>query len=129
SDVAIVFITQHNSEGYDGTLELQGDQDALVTAVSKANPKTIVVVESGGAVFMPWAGQVPAILEAFYPGIRGGTAIARILTGKVNPSGHLPITFPGSSDQLSHPVIAGAGLTDGTPAELVYGEGAAIGYK
>jgi len=129
SDVAIVFVTQHNSEGYDGHLELQGKQDALVAAVAETNPKTIVVVESGGAVFMPWASQVPAILEAFYPGIRGGPAIARILTGKVNPSGHLPISFPASTDQLAHPLLPGMGMPGETPAAITYDEGAAIGYK
>ena len=129
SDVAIVFVTQHNSEGYDGSLELQGNQDALVAAVAKANPKTIVVVESGGAVFMPWASQVPAILEAFYPGIRGGAAIARILTGRVNPSGHLPISFPASLDQLAHPELPGLGMPGETPSQITYDEGAAIGYK
>ncbi|NUT01076.1 MAG: glycoside hydrolase family 3 protein, partial [Sphingomonas sp.] len=129
SDVAIVFVTQHNSEGYDGRLELQGNQDALVTTVAKANPKTIVVVESGGAVLMPWASQVPAIVEAFYPGIRGGPAIARILTGKVNPSGHLAISFPASADQLAHPSLPGLGLPGETPAHITYDEGAAIGYK
>ena len=129
SDAAIVFVTQYDSEGYDGHLELEGNQDALVAAVAKANPKTIVVVESGGAVFMPWAQQVPAILEAFYPGIRGGAAIARILAGKVNPSGHLPISFPASPEQLAHPVLAGLGLPNETPAAITYDEGAAIGYK
>jgi beta-glucosidase len=129
SDVAIVFVTQYDSEGSDGRLELEGNQDALVAAVAKANPRTIVVVESGGAVFMPWAPQVPAILEAFYPGIRGGAAIARILTGKVNPSGRLPISFPASPDQLAHPVIPGLGLPNETPARITYDEGAAIGYK
>ena len=129
SDVAIVFVTQFDSEGYDGSLELEGNQDALVAAVAKANPRTIVVVESGGAVFMPWAAQVPAILEAFYPGIRGGAAIARILTGKVNPSGRLPISFPASADQLAHPVLPGLGLPNDTPARISYDEGAAIGYK
>jgi beta-glucosidase len=129
SEVAIVFVTQHDSEGYDGSLELSGNQDALVAAVAKANPKTVVVVESGGAVFMPWAPQVPAILEAFYPGIRGGPAIARILTGKVNPSGHLPITFPASSEQLAHPVLPGLGQPGDTPTQITYDEGAAIGYK
>jgi beta-glucosidase len=129
SDVAIVFVTQHVSEGYDGHLELQGNQDALVAAVAKANPKTVVVVESGGAVFMPWASDVPAILEAFYPGIRGGPAIARILTGKVNPSGHLPISFPASSDQLAHPDLPGLGLPGETPTHITYDEGAAVGYK
>ncbi len=129
SDVAIVFVVQHDSEGYDGSLELADNQDALVSAVAKANPRTIVVVESGGAVFMPWASDVPAILEAFYPGIRGGAAIARILTGKVNPSGHLPISFPASADQLAHPIIPGLGMPNETPSSITYDEGAAIGYK
>ena len=129
ADVAIVFVNQHDSEGFDGKLELEGNQDALVAAVAKANPRTIVVVESGSAIFMPWASQVPAILEAFYPGIRGGQAIARILTGKVNPSGHLPITFPASLDQLAHPALPGLGMPGETPVEIVYDEGAAIGYK
>ena len=129
SDAAIVFVNQYDSEGFDGKLELEGNQDALVEAVARANPRTIVVIESGGAVFMPWVNQVPAILEAFYPGIRGGAAIARILTGKVNPSGHLPISFPASLDQLAHRDLAGLGLPDGTPAKVNYDEGAAIGYK
>ena len=129
SDVAVVFLNQHLSEGSDHALELTGDQDALVAAVAKANPKTIVVAETGGAIYMPWMNQVPAILEAFYPGIRGGSAIARILTGKVNPSGHLPISFPASADQLARPEIAGLGEPDGTPAQVSYDEGAAIGYK
>jgi len=129
ADVAIVFVTQHDSEGYDGSLELAGNQDALVAAVANVNPKTVVVVESGGAIFMPWASQVPAILEAFYPGIRGGPAIARILTGKVNPSGRLPISFPASTDQLAHLLIAGLGPPGDTPTAVTYDEGAAIGYK
>ena len=129
SDAAIVFVTQYNSEGFDGRLELEGNQDALVAAVAKANPHTIVVVESGGAIFMPWLSQVPAVLEAFYPGIRGGDAIAHILTGKVNPSGHLPISFPASPAQLAHPTLAGLGLPDGSPAAITYDEGAAVGYK
>lgn len=129
SDAAVVFVDQYDSEGSDGALELEGNQDTLVAAVAKANPRTIVVIESGGAVFMPWVSQVPAILEAFYPGIRGGSAIARILTGKVNPSGHLPISFPASRDQLAHPEIPGFGLPNETPARITYDEGAAIGYK
>jgi beta-glucosidase len=129
SDVAIVFVTRHNSEGSEASLEMVDNQDALVAAVARANPKTIVVAETGGAIYMPWVNGVPAILEAFYPGIRGGPAIARILTGKVNPSGHLPISFPASAEQLARPDIAGLGEPDGTPAEVLYDEGAAIGYK
>jgi len=129
AEVAILFVTQHDSEGYDGSLELSGNQDALVAAVAKANPRTIVVVESGGAVFMPWLSHVPAVLEAFYPGIRGGPAIARILSGKVNPSGHLPISFPASAAQLAHPTLPGLGKPNETPVAITYDEGAAIGYK
>lgn len=129
SDVAIVFVTQHDSEGYDGSLVLADNQDALVAAVAKANPRTVVVVESGGAVFMPWLSQVPAVLEAFYPGIRGGPAIARILTGKVNPSGHLPISFPASAAQFARPDLPGLGLPNDTPSKITYDEGAAVGYK
>ncbi|WP_443751212.1 glycoside hydrolase family 3 C-terminal domain-containing protein [Asticcacaulis solisilvae] len=129
SDVAVVFVTQWMGEGMDGTLELKGNQDALVAAVAAANPKTIVVVESGGAILMPWKDKVPAVLEAFYPGIRGGSAIARILTGKVNPSGHLPISFPASNAQLAHDTIPGFGARDGVPVHITYDEGAAIGYK
>ena len=129
SDAAVVFVTQYNSEGYDGSLKLEGNQDALIATVAKANPRTIVVVESGGAVFMPWLSQVPSVLEAFYPGIRGGDAIARIVTGKVNPSGHLPISFPASADQLAHPDLPGLGLPNDTAAQITYDEGAAIGYK
>ncbi len=129
ADVAIVFVTQWNGEGFDTGLELGGNQDALVAAVAAANPKTIVVVESGGAVLMPWLDKVPAVLEAWYPGIRGGAAIARTLTGKVNPSGHLPITFPASNDQLAHATIPGFHVNDGVPVHITYDEGAAIGYK
>lgn len=129
SQVAVVFVTQHDSEGSDGSLELAGNQDALVSAVAKANPRTIVVIESGGAVLMPWLSQVPTVLEVFYPGIRGGAAIARILTGKVNPSGHLPISFPASLAQLAHPVLPGLGQPNDTPVAITYDEGAAIGYK
>jgi beta-glucosidase len=129
SEVAVVFVTQWMGEGFDGKLELDGNQDALVAAVARANPRTVVVVESGGAILMPWLNQVPAVLEAFYPGIRGGQAIARILTGKVNPSGHLPVSFPASNAQLAHAEIPGFGHKDGVPVHVTYDEGAAIGYK
>ena len=115
--------------GSSGVHPVGGNQDALVDAVVAANPKTIVVVESGGAILMPWLNKVPAVLEAWYPGIRGGAAIARVLSGKVNPSGHLPISFPASNDQLAHAAIPGMGQPDGVPVHITYDEGAAIGYK
>jgi len=129
ADVAIVFVTDWKGEGFDTTLDLKGNQDALVAAVARANPKTVVVLETGGAVLMPWADQVPAILEAWYPGIRGGAAIARILTGKVNPSGHSPISFPASNTQLAHAALPGFGLPGDSAVHVSYDEGAAIGYK
>lgn len=128
SDVAIVFVTQWMTEGFDGSLSLSGKQDQLVASVARANPHTIVVVESGGAVAMPWLPQVPAVLAAFYPGARGGEAIARILSGAVNPSGHLPITFPIDDAQTARD-IAGRHLPDNSLVSITYDEGAALGYK
>ena len=105
SDVAIVFAVQHESEGSDlPTLALSSQQEKLIRAVAAANPHTIVVLESGGAVTMPWLGEVSAVLESWFPGIRGAQSIAAILFGKVNPSGKLPITFPKSEADLPHPV-------------------------
>jgi beta-glucosidase len=128
ADVAIVFVHQWTAESLDApSLSLEGNQDAIVSAVAKANPNTVVVVESGGAVLMPWHKDVKGILAAFYPGAAGGEAIARLLTGAVNPSGRLPITFPASTDQLVRPQIAGK---SGGPLFTVrYTEGAAVGYK
>ncbi|MEJ2009709.1 MAG: glycoside hydrolase family 3 protein, partial [Acidobacteriota bacterium] len=104
ANVAIVFAVQHESEGRDlPNLSLPFNQNAVIEAVAAANPHTIVVLESGGAVTMPWLHQVSGVLESWYPGIRGGQAIAAILFGHVNPSGKLPITFPKSEAQLPHP--------------------------
>jgi beta-glucosidase len=104
SQVAIVFVTQHASEGMDlKNLSLPDKQDALIEAVAAANPHTIVVLETGGAVLMPWLDKVSAVVETWYPGIRGSEAIANVLFGDVNPSGKLPITFPRSEADLPHP--------------------------
>ena len=136
SQVAIVFVSQWASEGMDETsLSLTDltsttpiDQDALVEAVAAANPHTIVVVESGSAILMPWLSQVGAVLEAWYPGQSGGPAIADLLFGVTNPSGKLPITFPASETQLPRPVIPQP--PDGvTPFPVNYTEGYNVGYK
>jgi beta-glucosidase len=88
SQVAVVFAVQHSSEGMDlENLSLPDNQDALIEAVAAANPRTIVVLETGGAVLMPWIDKVAAVVEAWYPGIRGSEAIANVLFGDVNPSG------------------------------------------
>ncbi|HVA13654.1 MAG TPA: glycoside hydrolase family 3 protein, partial [Stellaceae bacterium] len=104
AEVAIVFATQWELEGRDSqTLSLPDDQDRLIAAVAAANPRTVVVLETGDPVTMPWRDRVGAILEAWYPGARGGAAIANILFGAVDPSGRLPLTFPASADQLPRP--------------------------
>ena len=121
-------------------LSLPDGQDRLVEAVARANPRTAVVLETGGPVLMPWIGETAAVLEAWYPGQQGGEAIAEILSGAVNPSGRLPVTFPDSETQLPHPRIQGD--PNGAPIGPVgrgghygrtftadYDEGAAVGYK
>ncbi|HEX8711840.1 MAG TPA: glycoside hydrolase family 3 C-terminal domain-containing protein, partial [Terracidiphilus sp.] len=92
-------VGDENTEGRDHPITLPDAQNKLVEAVAKANPKTIVVVKSGSAVLMPWIDDVPVVLEAWYPGEEDGNAVADVLTGKVNPSGKLPLTFPRDLDQ------------------------------
>jgi len=104
ADVAIVFAYQWESEAVDlPTLDLSPDQNKLIEAVAAANPKTIVVLETGGPATMPWIDKVAGVVEAWYPGIRGSEALANILTGAVNPTGKLAVTFPRSDADLPHP--------------------------
>jgi beta-glucosidase len=106
SDIAIVFAYQWTSEGMDlPTLSLEDNQDKLVAAVAAANPKTIVVLETGTAVTMPWKDSVAGIVEAWYAGSKGADAVANILFGDVNPSAKLPMTFPVSEADLPHPQL------------------------
>jgi beta-glucosidase len=127
SDVALVFATQWNGESFDSPLTLENDQDALIDAIAAANPNTVVVLETGGAVFMPWLGKVKGVLEAWYPGTSGGEAVANLLFGRVNPSGRLPITFPASVDQLPRKNLA---EQDAQGTKIAnYAEGAKVGYK
>jgi beta-glucosidase len=150
SDVAIVFATQHTYENMDlPNLSLPENQDALIDAVAAANSHTIVVLETGGPVTMPWIDRVGAVIEAWYPGIRGSEALANILFGDVNPSGKLPLTFPRTEADLPHPkhvdqpaldpdhpitplpnlpVVPGIS-TNQTPFDAVYDEGLKVGYK
>ncbi len=142
SDVAIVFAYQWMSEGTDlPSLSLPENQDALIEQVAAANPKTIVVLETGTAVTMPWVDKVGGILEAWYAGSKGADAVANLLFGDVNPSAKLPITFPRSEADLPHPALvkppgggedAGAKLKpeDAKPIFSVhYDEGLKVGYK
>lgn len=108
AEVAIVFATKWSSEGYDQPdLTLPDGQDALIAAVAEANPNTIVVLETGNPVAMPWLTKTAAVVQAWYPGIRGGDAIASVLFGETNPSGRLPVTFPASIDDLPRPKLDG----------------------
>jgi beta-glucosidase len=130
ADVAIVFGTQWSGEAEDAPdLSLPQGQDALVAAVTAANPRTVVVLETGNPVDMPWLNASAAVLEAWYPGQRGGEAIADVLFGDVNPSGHLPMTFPKSVAQLPRPVLPGVGLAKDAAFNIDYNEGADVGYR
>jgi beta-glucosidase len=130
SDVAIVFAVRVEGEGYDlPDLSLPWGQDAVIEAVAEANPNTIVVLETGNPVAMPWRDKVRAIVQAWYPGQAGGQAIAEILTGEVNPSGRLPLTFPASLEQTPRPELPGLGTEWGTPTTIDYHEGAEVGYR
>jgi len=141
-DVAIVFAYQWMSEGKDlPNLSLPENQDALIEQVAAANPRTIVVLETGTAVTMPWIDKVSAVLEAWYAGSKGADAVANVLFGDVNPSAKLPLTFPRSEADLPHPqlmkpphVAADAGSVvkpeDAKPTFSVhYDEGLKVGYK
>ena len=144
ADVAIVFAYQWESEGVDlATLSLPDNQDALIEAVAAANPHTVVVLETGTAVTMPWIGKVAGVVEAWYAGSAGHTALANVLTGEVNATGKLAMTFPKSDADLPHPMIpvlskedegAGSGSVDDrahmqSKYSVTYDEGLKVGYK
>ncbi|MDM5177313.1 glycoside hydrolase family 3 C-terminal domain-containing protein [Massilia sp. DJPM01] len=130
ADAVIVFGTHWIGEANDALdLSLPDKQDELIAAVAAANPRTVVVLETSGPVLMPWLGKTAAVLQAWYPGTRGGEAIARVLFGEVNPSGHLPATFPASLSQLPRPVLDGDPAKPQMQFKVDYHEGAAVGYK
>lgn len=130
ADLVIVFATRWQVEGMDAPgLALPEGQNGLIAQIARANPHTVVVLETGNPVTMPWLAGVGAVLEAWYPGQDGGTAIADILTGKANPSGRLPITFPASIAQTPRPQVAGLGLPDETRISVSYSEGSDVGYR
>jgi len=127
SQVAVVFAADYNSETFDRpSLALPGDQNALIAAVAAANPHTVVVLNTGGPVLMPWLGDVASVVEAWYPGEQDGAAIAAVLCGDVNPSGHLPVTFPASQGQSAVPTAA---QWPGTGLISTYSEGLDVGYR
>lgn len=130
ADIAIVFAVRAEGEGFDiGDLSLPWGQDELIAAVAVANPDTVVVLQTGNPVSMPWRDSVNAVVQAWFPGQDGGRAVAEILTGTVNPSGRLPITFPVDLAQTPRPQLPAAGEPWGTPSTIDYAEGADVGYR
>ncbi len=130
ADLAIVFATQWTTEADDvPDLRLPNHQDALIAAIAAAQPRTVAVLETGGPVLMPWLDKVPAVVQAWYPGQRGGEAIAAILTGAANPSGRLPITFPADASQPPRPRPVGLDRLTGLEAAAAANPAAASGVK
>jgi beta-glucosidase len=133
SDVAIVVAANYETEGADlNCLSLEcpnayGNQDALIQQVAAANPNTVVVLETGGPVLTPWRAQVKGLLDAWYPGEQGGTALARVLFGDVNPSGHLPVTFP--QTEADEPTAGDPNAYPGVANSETYKEGVFVGYR
>ena len=133
ADVALVFTPVYTTEGVDRsclTLECPsnyGDQDALIRAVAAANPKTVVVLETPGPQLTPWRHKIAGLLEAWYPGQEGGTAIARVLFGDVDPGGRLPATFPATEDQL--PTAGDPEKYPGVDNQETYKEGVLVGHR
>ncbi|PQZ84550.1 MULTISPECIES: glycoside hydrolase family 3 protein [unclassified Brevundimonas] len=137
ADLALVFVSRPETEGKDSPdLSLPHGQDALIEAVASANPKTVAVLETGNPIAMPWLSRTAGVLQAWYPGQRGGQAIARILTGETSPSGRLPMSFPVSAEQTPRPeLLAGENVvgTDASsidhPFDLPINEGSDVGYR
>lgn len=139
ADAVIVFADEWRSEALDSQgLGLGDAQNTLIKTLAATHPKTIVVLETGGPVIMPWLDSVPAVVEAWYPGSGGGEAIAGVLFGRVNPSGRLPVTFPASEAQLPHPEQTDPASTTSLPGSPIKGgiihmdydvEGSDVGYR
>jgi beta-glucosidase len=127
AQVAIVFASYPERETHDLTsISLPGQQNAMIRSVAAANPDTIVVLNTGGPVLMPWLSSVRGVLEAWYPGQEDGAAIASVLFGKVDPGGHLPETFPTS---LSAIPTASRARFPGVAGKVDYSEGLDVGYR
>jgi beta-glucosidase len=125
--VAVVFAGDFSSEAFDRpSLTLPGDENALIAAVAAANPRTVVVLNTGGPVLMPWLGQVAGVIEGWYPGEQDGAAIAALLYGDVNPSGRLPVTFPTSDARAA---VSAPAQWPGIDLTASYSEGLQVGYR
>ncbi len=128
ASVAVVVVSDDTeSEATDRlSLSLPSAQDELISAVAAANPHTVVVVNAGAPVAMPWLRQVSSVVDAWYPGQTSGTALASVLFGRSDPGGHLPVTFPASLTQVP---AAGTAQFPGNGSEVLYSEGVDVGYR
>jgi beta-glucosidase len=148
ADVAVVLAGTLSEEGRDlKTIALRNDQDAIISAVAAASPRTVVVLKDNASALLPWIDAVPAVLEAWFPGQTDGDIVARLLFGLATPSGKLPVTFPRAERDLpvttprqwpgvdsagQSPQIGGEGFgmaTAGGPYTVEYSEGLRIGYR
>ncbi|HEY2697391.1 MAG TPA: glycoside hydrolase family 3 C-terminal domain-containing protein [Pseudonocardiaceae bacterium] len=127
SSVAVIFANHSESEGSDlSSIGLPGNYDTLISDVAAVNPNTIVVLNTGSAVTMPWLNSVAGVFESWYPGQQDGTAMAALLFGDVNPSGKLPVTFPKS---LSDVPASTTAQWPGQNGQVQYSEGVDVGYR
>lgn len=133
SDVAVVFVGHQVGEGMDRlSLGLPNDQDALIEAVARANPHTVVVLNTGGAVTMPWLDRVAGVMEMWLPGDGYGSAAAKLLFGDAEPGGRLPVTFPKDETQgpgTKQSQYPGTLYDDGSVDTAHFDEGIFIGYR
>ena len=129
-EAAVIFVQNWSGETNDlPDMSLPDGQDALIEAVSAINKHTVVVLETGGPVLMPWRDRVSAILEAWYPGSGGADAVADILFGAVNPSGRLPVTFVAGERDLPNLMVNGMYAAPGSAVGVGYAEAADVGYR
>jgi beta-glucosidase len=131
STAVVVVSDDTESEATDRlSLNLPSAQDELIEAVAAANPHTVVVIDAGAPVAMPWLGQVSSVLDDWYPGQSNGTSLARVLFGQVDPSGHLPVTFPVDLSQVPASTPAQfPGTVTGSTGTVQYSEGIDVGYR
>jgi beta-glucosidase len=130
AEVVVVMEIKIEAENHDDAdMSLPWGQSAVIDAVIDANPNMIVVLQTGNPVEMPWRDEARAIVESWYSGNVGGRAIAEVLSGAVNPSGRLPVTFYDGVEQTPHPVMPGFGTPTNTPTVIDYHEGAEVGYR
>jgi beta-glucosidase len=127
STAVVVVSDDTESEATDRpSLNLPSAQDALISAVAAVNPHTVVVVNAGAPVAMPWLSSVAAVVDAWYPGQTSGTALASVLFGQTDPGGHLPVTFPTSLSQVPASTTA---QFPGNGTDVLYSEGVDVGYR